>query len=217
MASSGAGRTECANMTIKDFLNACSRYYTAETLPEILEELNSCTEEIVPTFYLLRKKTNKMYYTFCTPECTNAIIEWLQLRLRIWEADTNPKKIEINFNDSLWGLSKRQITYHLSNINDELNFGFKGAYRFFRPHSIRKFHASNIGLSQENIDLIQGRSRDAIHATYIKTNPEQLRQTYINVMKNVTIGKIGQKEIIHEDFTININLNFYGKEYGVNL
>ncbi|WP_296883481.1 hypothetical protein [uncultured Methanobrevibacter sp.] len=67
--------------------------------------------------------------------------------------------IELKLEDSLGDLSTRQITYHFSEINDELNFGFKGSYRFFRPHSLRKFHASNIELPQKYIDLIQSRSR----------------------------------------------------------
>lgn len=213
MASSGTGRTECANMLIQDFIEACRGYYTSETLPEIIEELSNSVEEIIPTFYLFRQKTSKKYYTFCTSEATNAILEWLQLRLKICEENEE----ELTFEDSLWDLSIRQITYHLSNINDELGFGFKGSYRFLRPHSIRKFHASNIGLSQENIDLLQGRSRDKIHETYIKTNPSELKRIYMNVMDNVVIGDIAKKEIHHEDFTININLNFYAEGRGVAL
>lgn len=85
MASSGTGRTECANMKIKDFIDACTGFYTSETLPEIIEELANSIEPIVPTFYLWRQKTSKKYYTFCTPETTNAIVEWLQLRLKICE------------------------------------------------------------------------------------------------------------------------------------
>ena len=211
MVSSGTGRTECANMSIKDFLDGTSEYYTSDTLEEIIEELYGCIEPIVPTFYLWRQKTNKKYYTFCTPECSNAIIEWLQLRLKI--AEQNGETISVH--DKLWDLTTRQIAYHLSNINDELNFGFKGAYRFFRPHTLRKFNASNLGLSEENVDLIQGRSRDAIHETYIKTNPQWLRETYINVMENVTIGNTGKKEIKHEEFTININLNFFGDQFSM--
>ena len=213
MASSGTGRTECANMTIQDFTDACREYYTSETLPEIIEELYGCLEPIVPTFYLFRQKTSKKYYTFCTPETTNAIIEWLQLRLKICEEHEE----ELTFEDSLWDLTQRQITYHLSNINDELGFGFKGSYRFLRPHTLRKFHASNIGLSEDNIDLLQGRSRDSVHETYIKTNPSEFKKIYMNVMNNVEIKKIGKKDIIHEDFTINLNLNFYGAEYGINI
>ncbi len=213
MASSGTGRTECANMTIQTFIDACRGYYTASTLPEIIHELSESIIEIVPTFYLFRQKTRKQYYTFCTPEAANAILEWLELRLLLCEEEGT----ELKFENSLWDLNQRQISYHLKHINDELNFGYKGAHRFFRPHTLRKFHASNIGLSEDNIDLLQGRSRDSIHETYIKTNPERFKKTYMAVMDNVTIGKLGKKDIIHEDFTININLNFYGAEYGVSL
>lgn len=213
MASSGTGRTECANMSIKTFIDACEGYYTSETLPEIIEELYGCLEPIVPTFYLFRQKTSKKYYTFCTPEATNAILEWLQLRMKMCREHDE----ELHFEDSLWDLTQRQITYHLSNINDELGFGYKGSYRFLRPHTLRKFHASNIGLSEDNIDLLQGRSRDSVHETYIKTNPSEFKKVYMNVMSNVEIKKFGKKDIIHEDFTINLNLNFYGAEYGINI
>ena len=213
MASSGTARTECANMTLGDFIEACNGYYKSETIPEIIEELANSIEPIVPTFYLWRQKTSKKYYTFCTPEAANAIIEWLQLRIKVCEVHGE----ELTMEDSLWGLTKRQISSQFAKLNDELEFGFKGPYRFLRPHTIRKFHASNLGLSEAKIDLLQGRSRDKIHETYIKTNPSELKKMYMNVMENVTIGKLGQKQIIHEDFTINMNLNFYGKEYGVEL
>lgn len=212
MASSGTGRTECANMTVGDYINACAEYYTSESLPEILEEIYSSVDPVVPTFFLYRQKTKKNYYTFCTPEAAHAIAEWLLLRLRICES----KGEELGYEDSLWDFTTRQITYHFNIVNDELKFGFKGSYRFFRPHTLRKFHASNIGLSQENIDLLQGRSREIVHATYIKTNPAQFKQVYMNAMDNVTIGK-SNKEIKHEEFTININLNFYGYDYSVTL
>ena len=213
MCSSGTAREECANITVGEFIKACDGYYTKEELPEILDELYSSLEPIVPTFEILRVKTQKRYYTYCTPEATHAIVEWLQLRLRICEENEE----ELTFESSLWDLSPRKITYHFSRINDELNFGFKGEYRFFRPHSLRKFNGSNIGLSQDLIDCIHGRTKDSVHATYIKTNPEELKKTYMTVMDNVTIGKIGQKEIIHEDFTINLNLNFYGSDYGISI
>jgi len=213
MASSGTARTECANMTIGDFIEACRGYYTSETIPEIIEELANSIEQIVPTFYLFRQKTSKKYYTFCTPEAANAIIEWLQLRLKI----CNENEEELTMEDSLWGLSKRQITYHFANINDELGFGFKGPYRFLRPHTVRKFHASNIGLSEEKIDLLQGRSRDKIHETYIKTNPDELKQMYINVMDNVTLGNINKKEIHHDEYNININVMLMGSDSSITI
>jgi len=167
----------------------------------------------VPTFSILRQKSQKPYYTFCTPEATDAILKWLVLRLQI----CSQNGIELKYEDSLWDLSTRQITYHFSNINDELNFGFKGSYRFLRPHSLRKFHASNIELPQEYIDLLQGRSRGIVRDSYIKTNPEWLREIYMEVMDNVTIQNDVKKKRGREEFTININLNFYGWESGISL
>lgn len=213
MASSGTGRKECAMMTIKDFIDACSGYHTKKTLPEIIHELYDCEEPIVPTFSIIRQKSQKQYYTFCTPEAVEAILKWLVLRIQI----CSQHGVELKLEDSLWDLSTRQITYHFSNLNDDLKFGFKGSFRHFRPHSLRKFHASNIGLSQEYIDLLQGRSRGIVHDSYIKTNPDWLRKMYVEVMENVTIRNDIKQKNVSGEFTININLNFYGWEHGITL
>ena len=47
--------------------------------------------------------------------------------------------------------------------------------------------------------------------TYIKTNQEWLTKTYMDMVENVTIRYAVKKNIIHGEFTISINLNFYGK------
>lgn len=212
MTSSGTGRRECVNITIGDFIEACSQYHTKDTLPEILEELYNSSETIVPTFNIRREKTKKKYFTFATPEAAQAIVKWLMIRLEICRENGE----ELKMQDSLWGFTTRQITYRFSLINDELGFGFKGSYRFLRPHMLRKFHASNIGLSKDEINLIQGRSRGAIHDSYIKINPKALKKRYMEVMENVTISEI-DKEIRRDEFTININLNFFGNDYGITL
>ena len=102
-------------------------------------------------------------------------------------------------------------------INDNMNWGFKGRYRFFRSHTLRKFHASNIGLSAEYIDSLQGRSKNVVHETYIKTNPKKLKEIYKSVMKNVLIydKKEIHKETPKQEFNIIINVFLSGKEYNV--
>ena len=222
MASNGAARAECASLTVGEFLEACKGYYNKETIPEINEELFYTKEDIVPTFNIYRKKTSKRYYTFCTPQATHAILKWLMLRLDTCEMNKNNPdpdvEKEITWDSSLWNLNTRQISYHFERLNNFLKFGHgKDGYDFFRPHMLRKFNASNLGLDKESIGLIQGRSKNNLHATYIKTNPEKLKQRYMAVMENVTIGEYAKKEVIHEDITLNINLNFYGQEYGVQL
>ena len=95
-----------------------------------------------------------------------------------------------------------------------MNWGFKGKYRFFRAHSLRKFHASNIGLTSEYIDSLQGRSKNTIHETYIKTNPKKLKEIYKSAMKNVMIYENNTK-ITKQEFTIVINIFLSGKEYNI--
>ena len=203
MVSSGTDRDTCSKITLDNFFKACEGYYTKEDIPGIIEELATSLEPIVPTFKLFREKTQKKYYTFCTPQATEAILEWLQLRLIMCEE----KGEELTLDDTLWGWSPRQITYHFTRINDELEFGYnKDGYRYFRPHALRKFNGSNIGLSDEIVDRIHGRSKDALHATYIKTNPEELKQIYMTAMDNVVIDDVTKKEIHHEEFHININV-----------
>ncbi|WP_323736850.1 hypothetical protein PXD04_02470 [Methanosphaera sp. ISO3-F5] len=92
-------------------------------------------------------------------------------------------------------------------INDEMGWGFKGNYRFFRTHSLRKFHASNIQLVAEYVDALQGRSKNSVHETYIKTNPKKLKEIYVKNMKNVMIyDDEPEMQEIKEDIHITINV-----------
>ena len=96
-----------------------------------------------------------------------------------------------------------------------MDWGFKGKYRFFRSHTLRKFHASNIGLSVEYIDSLQGRSKNEVHETYIKTNPKKLKDIYKSAMKNVMIYENRNKEIKKQEFTIVVNVFLSGKEINI--
>jgi len=205
LASSGTGKSEAASITILDFIAATEDYHDGGTLEEILDTLYKTKEPLVPTFALMRQKTLKQYYTFCTPEATFAIIRWLKHRIKI----AKNKEERVSLNEPLFGTSARGIGDKLSKINDKMGWGFKGKFRFFRAHTLRKFHASNIGLSEEHVDMLQGRSKDAVHDTYIKSNPKHLKQIYMNAMENVTIKIENQRTVVNEDYTISIHLHFH--------
>ena len=97
-----------------------------------------------------------------------------------------------------------------------MKWGFKGKYRFFRSHTLRKFHASNIGLSAEYIDSLQGRSKNIVHETYIKTNPRKLKEIYKSAMKNVMLYDVRKEKIPEkQEFNITINVFLSGKEYNI--
>ena len=201
MISSGTAKAETLSLTIDTFIKATEEYHNGGTIKNILKELET-KKQIVPTFYLKRIKTNKFYYTFCTNEATQCIIKYLKTRSNL--------KLE----DKLFYINDSSLSLKFRQINDSQGWGFKGKYRFFRPHALRKFNASNIGLSREYVDLIQGRGKDELYNTYIKTNPKKLKKIYESAMHNVEIFK-KDTEIKKEEFTIVINIFLSGKEYNI--
>lgn len=203
MSSSGTAKAETLSLTVRDFIEGCRDYYNLNLrdLHDILIEL-SRRDDIVPTFYLRRVKTDKFYYTFCSPEASSEIVKYLRSRPGL------------SYDDKLFDIKPSTLLTRFQEINDRMGWGFKGKYRFFRTHTLRKYHASNIGLSAEYIDALQGRSKNSIHETYIKTNPIKLKEIYMDHMMNVMINNPGRKEV-HQEFTIVVNVFLSGKEYNI--
>ncbi|WP_295722095.1 integrase [uncultured Methanobrevibacter sp.] len=203
MASSGTAKAEALSLTVKDFINACRDYYSydSEDLSFILDSLSK-RDDVVPTFYIKCIKTDKFYYTFCTPEAYSVIVNYLSLRPNL------------SLEDKLFDFTHSRLLSSFQNINDSLGWGFKCKYRFFRTHTLRKFHASNIGLFAEYVDALQGRSKNSIHDTYIKTKPDRLKEMYISVMDNVIINR-KNFENVNQEFNITINVFLSGKEYNI--
>lgn len=203
MSSSGTAKAETLSLTVEHFINATQEYHDGGTIKEILDKLEK-KSNVIPTFYLKRIKTDKYYYTFCSPEASFHIVKYLKTRQNL------------TLNDKLFDFSSSLLLTRFQEINDKMKWGFKGKYRFFRSHTLRKFHASNIGLSAEYIDSLQGRSKNIVHETYIKTNPRKLKEIYKSAMKNVMLYD-NRKEKIPEkqEFNITINVFLSGKEFNI--
>jgi len=200
MASSGTAKAETLSLTVNDFIKATSNYHNNDSIASILDSLEN--KSIVPTFYLKRIKTNKYYYTFCTPEAASYIVKYLKSR-------SNLKK-----SSKLFDYSSSAITARFREINDSNSWGFRGKYRFFRPHALRKFHASNISLSSETVDELQGRGKSEVHDAYIKTKPEALKKSYKSKMGNVCILK---REETKKDDEFNIYINVFVGDKTINI
>ena len=201
MSSSGTAMAETLSLTVSQFIEGTNDYHHGNSIGMILDSLDK-KRHIVPTFYLKRIKTDKYYYTFCSPEASSYIVKYLRTRENL--------KLE----DPLFDFTSSQLISKFQDINDKMKWGFKGKYRFFRTHSLRKFHASNIGLSMEYIDALQGRSKNQVHEAYIKTNPNNLKEIYMSRMKNVMINK-NDDEVKNQEFNITINVFLSGKEYNI--
>ena len=201
MSSSGTAKAETLSLTVNDFIVATSEYHHGGDINEVMNVLNK-RNDVVPCFYLRRIKTDKYYYTFCSNEATQYIVRYLETRQNL------------KHTDKLFDFTSSTLLARFQEINDTMNWGFKGKYRFFRSHALRKFHASNIGLSAEYIDALQGRSKNEIHATYIKTNPEKLKEIYLKVMPNILIFN-NHQQFVKQEFTIVVNVFLSGKEYNL--
>lgn len=180
MSTSGCARRETLNLTIQDFIDACYEYHNKTDIMEallILKEL----DDVVPTFRIRRQKTNKFYFTFCSPEASKEIIDYL----------LNHRKL--NSYDKLFKINLDYLNKYFGKINNELELGKVGTYNKFRSHMLRKFHASSLynaenNLSLEEIDALQGRKKDNTHSSYFMENPYKLKKKYINSLYVFEIG-----------------------------
>ncbi|WP_069593191.1 phage integrase N-terminal SAM-like domain-containing protein [Methanosphaera sp. WGK6] len=202
MSSSGTAKAETLSLTVDDFIKATYEYHNKYSLNEILDELEQ-RDDIIPTIYLRRIKTDKYYYTFCSNEASTCIVKYLKTRKNL------------KASDKLFPFSNSSVITMFQKINDRMNWGYKGNYRFFRSHTLRKYHASNLELAAEYIDALQGRSKNIVHETYIKTNPEKLKEKYKKVMKNVIIYPKQKEKEVKEDIHITINIFLSDTSYNI--
>ena len=213
ISSSGCAKAETLSLTVGDFIKATEDYHDGGAIDDVLHSLEN-RREAVPIFYLKRVKTKKFYHAFCSPEATCHIVKCLLSRG------------SLSLEDKLFDFTDSSLIYNFKKVNDKLGFGFVGKYRFFRSHALRKYHASNIGLSADYIDALQGRAKTKVHEAYIKTNPKKLKEIYISAMHNVMISdewivenavRKEERPIIIERQEINIVINFSldGMDYRV--
>ena len=180
ISSSGCARRETLNLTIGDFINATFEYHETYDINDALVILNEI-EFIIPIFRINRQKTNKFYFTFCSHEASNEIINYLI------NIDHN-----LNFEDKLFNLNLYYWNKYFNKINNDLNLGKVGVYNRFRSHMLRKFHASSLynvnnGLTLPEIDALQGRGKNSTHSSYFMENPQILREKYINSLDSLSI------------------------------
>lgn len=179
--SSGCARTETLSLTIGDYIEALSEYLPNRNMDifNVIDYLNG-VDDVVPTFSILRKKTNKYYLTYCSPEAVKAINAYLLLRDKPLSEDS-----------PLFRISRTYMVQSFEMINDTLGLGRVGKYRRFRSHMLRKFHASalyNSGMSLDKVNDLQGKAKNKTDAAYFMTNPDDLKYEYIKHLPAVTIN-----------------------------
>ena len=179
MSSSGCARAETLSLTIQHFIDATKEYHNQDDIYKAINLLNS-REDVIPTFYLKRPKTNKFFYTFCSPEATTEIINYLASRT----TKLTPKS-------ELFDVSEQQFILNFKTINNKLGLGkLENGRGKFTSHMLRKFHSTQLWNEQvpkELVDALQGRGKDQVHSSYFWENPEKLKEVYVEHLDCLTI------------------------------
>jgi len=177
MSSSGCARRETLNLTIEDFINATRDYHDSNDINEIIQMLKS-RNDIIPTFKLKRQKTNKYYFTFCSPEATKQILKYLQKR-----KDLTPE-------DKVFNIHTETFSRNFTKINNKLKLGKVGTYNRFRSHMLRKYHATrlrNDGMDITDINAMQGKTKNSVDESYFFEDPNKLKEKYIKHLSAITV------------------------------
>ena len=187
MTSSGCARAETLSLTINQFIEGTSSYHVETDMIKALSKLQNMND-VVPTFYLKRIKTNKYYYTFCSPEAVKAIVNYL-LNDRI-KYDTEGNVLT-DPSEKLFKIRPGYLPVALHELNDELQLGKAGSFNRLRTHMFRKFNASTLkkaGMSESDIDALQGRGKSSTRSSYFYEDPETLRKKYIDCLPALAIN-----------------------------
>ena len=190
--SSGCARKETADMTIGAFKKATYPFHHKTDIVDALNVLKDL-DNVIPTFKLKREKTNKYYYTFCSPEAVSKIVEYLlNDRIEILD-DGTEKRIDLDDDDKLFNKTESYIPVTYCRINDEFQFGKAGdGFNRFRSHMMRKFHSNHLkksGMSESDIDALQGRTKSSTRAAYFLDDPTLLLKKYVEHYQCLLIEK----------------------------
>ena len=170
MTSSGCARRETLSLTVQDYLSANNIHVFNKPVKELLLDVDS---SIIPTFKIRRQKTNKYYFTYCSPQANTEILNYLQGRE------------DLTLDCPLFDCDSWYWETYFREINTKLKLGTCRNFSRFRSHMLRKFHAStlyNNGMSMEDVDTLQGRGRDSTHRSYFMDDPELLKKKYNDFM-----------------------------------
>lgn len=197
MSSSGTARAETLSITIGDFIESVNEYVYVADINEVILELKQ-RNDIIPMFKLKRKKINEYYYTFCSPEATDAIIEYLLTR-----------EDKVKLESQLFKIHPVSLTKLFININNKLGLGKKGTYNRFRSHMLRKYHSTTLDdcdnkLTIQDIDFLQGRSDSKTRRSYFMKNEKRLKMRYAESMNDITINKKYKVSTDYETLSLHV-------------
>jgi integrase len=198
--SSGMSRAEICSLKFKDFYNAIDLKPFPKNLDEFLERVNDQTD-IIPFWQITRIKTENSFFTFSTPESTEAIINYiadLNRRNKKHIAQNRTTQIVITPETSLFlssymnRMSETVVSIAYKRMNENAGFEKKDNKSFIRPHILREVFASTLEKNKMTHLMtrwIMGHKLDSTTSAYFKADPEAVKEEYIQFLSHLTINQ----------------------------
>jgi hypothetical protein len=143
--------------------------------------------DIIGTWRLRRLKTNKYFITFTSPEATLETCKYLQIRDKRNHKYHRPL---LTRDDRLFKIHPATYIDKFGEINKALDRDKAGTYNQIRGHMLRKFNATQLekhGMSRAMVNVLQGKSNNAVDDVYFIEDENTLRNEYLRAMDGVLI------------------------------
>ena len=186
-ASSGMTRSDIISLTVGQFIDATYMYHHENDIRKAVGKMLEDEVDIIGTWRMRRAKNNKYFVTFTSPESILETCKYLQIR------DQRNKKYHrplLTKSDRLFKIHPAVYIDKFGEINKALNRDKAGTYNQIRGHMLRKFHATQLekhGMSRAMVNVLQGKSNNAVDDVYFIEDEETLRNEYLRAMDGVLI------------------------------
>lgn len=204
MALTGMASKEVRNLTVGRYLEIAEEAIgrPLRNVNDLFEHEDEVLQEVL-TLELTRKKVNYRHQTFIPPEASRAIISYLKSRVN----HRNKKQHIKSLSDPLFitrtggkmtrtgiGNNMRRLG-QIAGLKEPTE---KGTYRYWRPHSLRKYFISTIiNEIGDHIlaDYLAGHKISNVKRAYWHAKPEKLMEKYLRALPFLSLDEIKVKDL----------------------
>lgn len=151
----------------------------------------------IPTWKITRIKTGKPYFTFSSPESSECILKYLKYYHNKYP-DFNPEPTDNLFRNHNKIVTLAAMSEMFRVLNIKAGFRKVGNKYLIRPHVLRKVFATTLEKNKFpylGTRWLLGYDLDKTTFAYFKTDPDTLKQDYIEVLDQLTTNKVEIKLI----------------------
>ena len=201
--SSGMSRSEITSLTFKHYYDSIQLDPYPETMNELIRKVDEM-DNIIPLWKIKRVKTNKNYFTFCSPEASDKILaylKWFQRKFPDYQPKPTDKLFRTKYNEPLKNFSVSEM---YRKANERAGFEpSKNNVSFITPHSLRRVFASTLEINKMPHLMtrwLMGHTLDSTTSAYFKADPETIKDEYLDIVNKLSTNEVEVIKISSEGY-----------------